>query len=255
MRKSAAEIVSCLRDHVELLDGSGGGFWLADAGKAAPNDTVPPASDPPAAPKRGPAATATAAAPGQLSPDDRDAAEIERQVRACRLCQLHRLRTNAVPGEGNWAAELMFIGEAPGRDEDAQGRPFVGRAGQLLRKIIAAMTFREDEVYITNMVKCRPPDNRVPHRDEVDACWPYLGRQIELIKPKVIVTLGMTPTGYFVPGRTSIGQLRGKFADFRGIPVMPTFHPSYLIRNEGNKEIRRMVWEDMKKVMTLLGRS
>jgi DNA polymerase len=159
-----------------------------------------------------------------------------------------------VPGEGNWTAELMFIGEAPGRDEDLQGRPFVGRAGQLLRKIIGVMTFREDEVYITNMVKCRPPENRVPHRDEVEACWPYLARQIGLIKPQVIVTLGATPTGYFVPSRLAIGQLRGRFGDYKGIPVMPTFHPSYLIRNEGNKEIRRMVWEDMQKVMALLGR-
>jgi len=244
LRKSAAEIVTCLRDHVELLDGSGGGFCLVGEGTSAANGAASPVAGPPAVP----------AAPGRLSSDDRDAAEIERQVRACRLCPLHKFRTNAVPGEGNWAAELMFIGEAPGRDEDVQGRPFVGRAGQLLRKIIAAMTFREDEVYITNMVKCRPPENRVPHREEVDACWPYLARQIELIKPKVIVTLGMTPTGYFVPGRTSIGQLRGKFVDHEGTPVMPTFHPSYLIRNEGNKGIRRMVWEDMQKVMALLGR-
>jgi uracil-DNA glycosylase family 4 len=159
-----------------------------------------------------------------------------------------------VPGEGNPTAELIFIGEAPGRDEDLQGRPFVGRAGQLLRKIIGAMKFREDEVYIANVVKCRPPENRVPHRDEVETCWPYLVRQLEFIKPKVIVTLGKTPTEYFVPGRAAMGELRGKFGDYQGIPVMPTFHPSYLIRNEGNREIRRMVWEDMQKVMALLGR-
>jgi DNA polymerase len=240
--KSAAEILACLRDHVDLLDGSGAGFCLAEAG---PKDAAAPPGPP------GPPASPAAPPPA----DARTAAEVERDVRACRLCPLHRLRTNAVPGEGNWAAELMFIGEAPGRDEDVQGRPFVGRAGQLLRKIIGVMKFREDEVYITNMVKCRPPENRVPHREEMEACWPYLARQVEIIKPKVIVTLGMTPTGYFVPGRTAMGQLRGRFAEYKGIPLMPTFHPSYLIRNEGNKEIRRMVWEDMKKVMALLGRS
>ena len=217
MKRSAAEVVACLRDHVDLVEESGAGFCLARSGA--------------------------------------DAAEIERRVRACRLCPLHRLRTHAVPGEGNWAADLMFIGEAPGRDEDIQGRPFVGRAGQLLRKIIAAMKFLEDEVYITNVVKCRPPDNRVPHHEEIETCSPYLVRQIEIIRPKAIVTLGMTPTAYFLPGRTAMGQLRGRFADYRGIPLMPTFHPSYLIRNEGNREIRRMVWEDMKKVMALLGRT
>jgi DNA polymerase len=164
------------------------------------------------------------------------------------------MRTHAVPGEGDKAAELMFIGEAPGRDEDAQGRPFVGRAGQLLRKIIAAMKFREDEVYITNIVKCRPPENRVPHREESEACLPYLLRQIELTRPRVIVLLGKTPTDHFLPSRQGMTARRGNFGDYRGIPVMPTFHPSYLIRNEGNRELKRMVWEDMQKVMALLGR-
>jgi DNA polymerase len=246
LRRNSAEILASLRDHVELLEESGGGFYLAGSREADVKESVP-----------GPAGAASPhppAAPGDPAADDRNAAEIERQVRACRFCPLHRLRTSAVPGEGNWEADLMFIGEAPGRDEDIQGRPFVGRAGQLLRKIIAAMKFREDEVYITNVVKCRPPENRVPHRDEVEACFPYLFRQLELIQPKVIVTLGMTPTGYFVPGRAAMGELRGKFGEYKGIPVMPTFHPSYLIRNEGNREIRRMVWEDMQKVMALLGR-
>jgi uracil-DNA glycosylase family 4 len=259
LKKSAAEILAGLRDHVDFLAEAGADFVLAgtpkDPGRAtgarsAPKDAMEPPCrpGPPSQELRGGAASA------HPQPDDRDPAEIERQVRECRFCPLHKLRTNAVPGEGDWAAALMFIGEAPGRDEDLQGRPFVGRAGQLLRKIIAAMKFREDEVYITNVVKCRPPENRVPHRDEVEACWPYLARQIGLIKPKVIVTLGKTPTEYFVPGRAAIGELRGKFGDYQGIPVMPTFHPSYLIRNEGNREIRRMVWEDMQQVMVLLGK-
>ena len=149
----------------------------------------------------------------------------------------------------------MFIGEGPGRDEDLQGRPFVGRAGQLLRKIIAAMTFREDEVYIANMVKCRPPENRVPHLEEIEACSPYLARQIELIRPRVIVTLGKTATDFFVPGRASMGERRGRFADLGPIKVMPTYHPSYLVRNEGNRALRRQVWDDMRKVMELLGKT
>ena len=188
-----------------------------------------------------------------MSSDD-ELRAVAMEVRACKACKLHASRKNAVPGEGPAASELMFIGEGPGRDEDAQGRPFVGRAGQLLRKIIAAMTFREDEVYITNMVKCRPPDNRVPHHEEIETCSPYLVRQIELIRPRVIVTLGKTPTDYFAPGREGMTARRGRFGDYRGIPVMPTFHPSYLVRNEGNRELKRMVLEDMQKVMALLGR-
>jgi uracil-DNA glycosylase family 4 len=264
LKKSAAEILACLRDHVALLDEAGAGFCLAGPGRSpapAAGRTASPTPKPPAPP---PARTAPKAPTHPASTlahldkvasaDARDLGEIERQVLGCRLCPLHKLRTRAVPGEGHGSAELLFIGEAPGRDEDLQGRPFVGRAGQLLRKIIAAMKFKEDEVYITNVVKCRPPENRVPHRDEVETCWPYLVRQIELIKPRVIVTLGKTPTEHFVPGRAGMTELRGKFGDYRGIPVMPTFHPSYLVRNEGNREIRRMVWEDMQKVMALLGR-
>jgi uracil-DNA glycosylase len=255
LKRNAAEVLTRLKDHVDLLEEAGAGFCLAGPKKPAPGGRPVPARAEPA-PARPVVSPGSRPAAGSVPrpADDRDAATIEREVRECRLCPLHRLRKNAVPGEGNWAAELMFIGEAPGRDEDEQGRPFVGRAGQLLRKIIAAMKFGEEEVYITNVVKCRPPENRVPHRDEVEACFPYLVRQIELIRPKVIVTLGKTPTEHFVPGRAGMGELRGRFGDCRGIPVMPTFHPSYLIRNEGNRELRRMVWEDMQKVMALLGR-
>jgi DNA polymerase len=149
----------------------------------------------------------------------------------------------------------MFVGEGPGHDEDAQGRPFVGRAGQLLTRIIAAMTYDRADVFITNIVKCRPPNNRVPHRDEVEACAPYLIEQIRAIRPRVIVTLGKSATDFFLPdafgGMTSI---RGQFYGWRGLQVMPTFHPSYLVRNEGNKKIKKMVWDDMRKVMALLGK-
>jgi DNA polymerase len=252
LKKSAADVRDDLRAHVDFLAEAGAGFVIRGSG-----DETPPAGraadgQPPAA--AGAGLPSLALRIPQTAAERAALEEIDRQVRACTLCPLHRLRTNAVPGEGDFSAELMFIGEGPGRDEDAQGRPFVGRAGQLLRKIIAAMTFREDEVYIANMVKCRPPDNRVPHHEEIEACSPYLIRQIELIRPRVIVVLGKTPTDYFAPGREGMTVRRGKFGDYRGIPVMPTFHPSYLVRNEGNRELKRMVWEDMQQVMALLGR-
>ncbi len=255
MKKSAADIREDLKAHVEFLSEAGAGF-------VARGPERKPAA---AAPRPGGAASSAAAAPAcglpslagrraQTGAEKKALEEIDRRVLVCTLCDLNKFRTHAVPGEGNRSAELMFIGEGPGRDEDAQGRPFVGRAGQLLRKIIAAMTFREDEVYITNMVKCRPPENRVPHQEEMETCSPYLIGQIELIRPRVIVTLGRTPTDYFAPGREGMTARRGRFGDYRGIPVMPTFHPSYLVRNEGNRELKRMVWEDMQKVMVLLGR-
>ncbi len=175
-----------------------------------------------------------------------------RKILTCQACPLYRGRTQAVPGEGNRQARLMFVGEAPGRDEDLQGRPFVGRAGQLLTKIIQAMGFSREEVYIANVIKCRPPENRTPKPDEVKSCSPFLLRQIELVKPKVIVALGKVAVDFLLPGARSMSEVRGKFGQFQGIPVMPTFHPSYLVRNEGNKEIKRMVWEDMKKVLQLL---
>jgi len=174
------------------------------------------------------------------------------RIRDCRFCPLFQGRTQAVPGEGNCQARLMFVGEAPGRDEDRQGRPFVGRAGQLLTKIIEAMGFKRQDVYIANVVKCRPPENRTPRPDEVKACSPYLLRQIELINPRVIVALGKIAAEFLLQTDKSISDLRGHFGQFEGIPVMPTFHPAYLVRNEGNREIKRLVWEDMKKVMKLL---
>jgi len=179
---------------------------------------------------------------------------LEETILNCQKCPLAQTRTHAVPGEGNLNAELMFIGEAPGRDEDTQGRPFVGRAGQLLTKIIRAMTFQRDEVYITNIVKCRPPGNRNPQGTEIASCKDYLLAQIELINPKVIVTLGKVAADFFIRSSLGMTALRGDFHDFDNIKVMPTFHPSYLIRNEGNKNLKKMVWEDMKKVMAFLGK-
>jgi uracil-DNA glycosylase len=183
-----------------------------------------------------------------------DYAGLCREIRSCRKCRLARSRTKAVPGEGSLGAELMFIGEGPGRDEDMQGIPFVGEAGKLLTKIIKAMKFTREEVYITNVVKCRPPGNRNPETDEMNLCRDYLMRQIDMIKPKVIVTLGNVPTKYLLQTHAGITSLRGSFHSFRNIKVMPTFHPSYLIRRKDDINLRRKVWNDMQKVMTVLGR-
>lgn len=180
---------------------------------------------------------------------------VARRVLACRHCPLAKTRTKAVPGEGNPAALLLFVGEAPGHDEDVQGRPFVGRAGQLLTKIIGAMSFRREDVFITNVVKCRPPENRTPAREEVEACAPYLSAQIEILKPKAIVSLGKSATDFFIRSGRGMTQIRGEFYDYRGIPVMPTFHPSYVLRQENIASVKKQVWQDMKKVMTLLGRT
>ncbi len=264
MKRSAADVWEDLKNQADFLAEAGAGLVRRPPGRtrgAAMAEGRDPGSKPrlvrdgqPVAPGPVPPAPPLADRAPQTASERQALEDLEKQVLACRLCPLHRFRTRAVPGEGDKAAELMFIGEGPGRDEDLQGRPFVGRAGQLLRKIVAAMTYREGEVYITNIVKCRPPDNRVPHREEAEACLPYLLRQIELIRPRAIVLLGKTPTDYFVPGRQGMTARRGRFGDYRGIPVMPTFHPSYLIRNEGNRELKRMVWEDMQQVMALLGR-
>jgi DNA polymerase len=174
------------------------------------------------------------------------------EVRDCQKCGLSRTRTNTVFGEGDVDAGVFFIGEGPGETEDQTGRPFVGRAGQLLDKMIAGMGLRRDQVFIGNIVKCRPPENRVPAPDEVDTCTPYLVRQLEIIRPKVIVTLGLPSAKYMLKTRSSMGQLRGRWHDWRGIRLMPTFHPAYLLRAY-TPENRRAVWDDLKKVMSVLG--
>ena len=179
-------------------------------------------------------------------------AGIEARARACVLCkELARCRTHVVFGVGHPQAELMFIGEAPGADEDEQGEPFVGRAGQLLTKIIQAMGFQREDVYIANVLKCRPPENRTPEPDEVKNCLPYLISQIELIRPKVIVALGATALRALLDVQLGITKMRGRWYTFREIPIMPTFHPAYLLRNPPAK---KEVWEDMKSVLQKLGR-
>ena len=167
----------------------------------------------------------------------------------CTRCKLHSSRTNLVYGVGNPDADLMFVGEAPGRDEDIQGFPFVGRAGQLLTKIIEAIDLRRDDVYIANVIKCRPPNNRNPEPDEVATCEPFLFGQIDAIRPKVIVALGAFAIRTLLQSDAPISRLRGREFDYRGAKLVPTFHPAYLLRSPDKK---RDVWEDMKRVRTML---
>ncbi|MFH0984244.1 MAG: uracil-DNA glycosylase [Candidatus Omnitrophota bacterium] len=176
--------------------------------------------------------------------------ELRDTVLKCKLCsELAKTRNKVVFGSGNLKAQLIFVGEAPGADEDEQGLPFVGRAGQLLTKIIEAMGMTRDQVFICNVLKCRPPNNRPPAPEEVLHCRPYLKRQIGLIGPKVIVALGNHAVRALLQTERGISELRGTFQQYEGIPVMCTYHPAYLLRSPGEK---RKVWEDMKKVMQLL---
>ena len=177
-------------------------------------------------------------------------AELRAVAMACVKCRLSKTRTQVVYGVGNPKADLMFIGEAPGRDEDLQGEPFVGRAGQLLTDIIKAMKLTRDDVYIANVIKCRPPENRNPEPDELDACRPYIRRQVELIEPKVIVTLGRFALQSLTEKAYGITSVRGQWLEYNGVKVMPTYHPAYLLRNPAAK---KEVWADMKKVMAELG--
>jgi DNA polymerase len=179
-------------------------------------------------------------------------AAVEARAKVCVKCgELSRCRHSVVFGVGSPRAEIMFVGEAPGHDEDMQGIPFVGRAGDLLTKIIAAMGCKREEVYIANVLKCRPPQNRTPLPDEVTNCLPYLLSQIELIQPKVLVALGATAVRALLDVQLGITKMRGHWYTFRGIPIMPTFHPAYLLRNPPAK---KEVWEDMKAVLEKLGR-
>jgi DNA polymerase len=168
----------------------------------------------------------------------------------CTRCRLHKGRTNLVFGVGNVNADIMFVGEGPGADEDAQGEPFVGRAGQLLNNMISAMGLKREDVYIANVVKCRPPSNRTPEKDECDTCSPFLMRQIEIIQPKVIVALGATAAKNLLAINDSMASLRGRWYDFRGAKLVVTYHPAYLLRDPRQKA---EAWKDLQMVMKYLG--
>lgn len=187
----------------------------------APKETVPPL------PKKDPA---------------KRLIEIREELGDCRRCRLHQDRTHIVFGEGSPTAPLVFVGEGPGADEDRQGRPFIGRAGKLLDKMIRAMGLRREDVYICNIVKCRPPQNRTPNKDEVDRCSPFLIQQLEAIHPRIICALGAPAAQTLLNSTQSISRLRGKIHYWRGIPLVATFHPAYLLRNPIQKA---PVWQDL----------
>ncbi len=171
--------------------------------------------------------------------------QLERELQNCQRCKLHRGRTHVVFGAGNPNAILMFIGEGPGDHEDQQGEPFVGEAGELLTKIIHAINLTREDVYIANIVKCRPPQNRDPEPDEIATCFPFLQQQIAMIRPKILCALGKFASQTLLRTTDSISRLRGRFYDYQGIQVMPTYHPAYLLHNHQDK---RLAWEDMKLV-------
>ena len=227
---------------------------VAAARKAVVNlfagEQPPPAGDllPPAA-----AAPVFDAPP--LSTDEKRARLLaldNNEVRGCTKCRLCETRTNTVFGEGDPDAQIFFIGEGPGENEDLKGRPFIGRAGELLDKWITAMGLRREQVFIANIVKCRPPGNRVPAPDEVATCTPYLQRQLEIVRPRVIMTLGLPSAKYMLQLNLSMGKMRGNWYQWRGIKLMPTYHPAYVLR-QYTVETRSAVWSDLKKVMAELG--
>jgi DNA polymerase len=181
--------------------------------------------------------------------------ELEEKIINCQQCPLHSTRHNAVPGEGNYKSQVLFVGEAPGEVEDLHGKPFIGKAGQLLSKILQSGKIKREDVFITNVVKCRPPGNRNPNKTEVETCFPYLESQIALINPKIIVTLGNTPTKYLLNSQDGISKVRGQWFDWLGgIKIFPMFHPSYLLRHEERTpgSPKELTWRDIQELKKML---
>ncbi len=205
---------------------------------------APPAPLPPAAP--GFSAQPAAARKSVSDPRESYRLLLE-EIGRCRRCPLAEIRKNPVPGEGGNRKRLLFVGEGPGEDEDRLGRPFVGRSGKLLDKILASISLVREDIYITNIVKCRPPGNRDPEPGEVTACRSYLESQIRLLKPRLIVTLGLPAVRTLLETTSSLGRLRGRLYDYRGIPLLPTYHPAYILRSY-TVENRKKAWEDIKMV-------
>ena len=200
------------------------------------------------------ASSSTSKQPPIPMPESGDTLDaIATEIAACSRCSLALTRTNVVPGVGNAdRPDVMFVGEAPGADEDAQGKPFVGRAGQLLTKMIEAMGYTRDQVFIANILKCRPPGNRTPTPQEMEICIPFLIRQVRIVQPKTLVALGATAAKGLLRTNAGINNLRGRWHDFDGIPLMPTFHPAFLLRMPSAK---REAWADLKLVLAKLGRT
>jgi DNA polymerase len=253
------EVLASLRAQLERQRDCGA-HWLRAALPPSGAGAMSVPAAPPAPPRAAPVAprAAAAAAPrGDLfsEPGVQQAGTLEAlrgHIGECQRCKLAKLgRSTIVFGVGNPSADLMFVGEGPGFDEDRLGEPFVGRAGQLLTEIISkGMKLQRSDVYIANIVKCRPPENRAPEPDEMARCIPFLHRQIELVRPRVLVALGAIAAQALLSVKTPISRLRGVWQDYRGIKVMPTFHPAYLLRNPADK---RLVWADIKLVMAELG--
>lgn len=241
-------LVSSLKNYLSALQESGmDGIPICRAG-AAPAILQPPAA------AASPALEQAAPYPAAADHPQESLEKIRKDLGDCQRCKLGKLRKNLVFGVGNPRARLVFVGEGPGADEDLKSEPFVGEAGQVLNRIITAMDLKREDVYICNVVKCRPPGNRDPEAEEIAACSPFLLRQVQSIKPEVIVALGKFASQTLLNSKESISKLRGKFRDFHGIPLMPTFHPSFLLRKqgEGNIESFWQVWDDMTQVLRLL---
>jgi DNA polymerase len=236
-------------------------WWMRDSGVRelpaalwVPSPSVAAASgapEPAAPPRRGPTPSSplSQAAKGCGS---EPLQAIRSDLGDCRRCKLHSGRTTLVFGVGNPAAELMFVGEGPGAEEDRQGEPFVGKAGQLLTKMIEAMGFRREDVYIANVVKCRPPNNRDPEPDEIAACEPFLKAQIAAVRPRVVVALGRFAVQTLLRDPTPVSRQRGRWREYEGVRLMPTFHPAYLLRNPAEK---KAAWDDLQLVMKEFGKS
>lgn len=253
-RRELGELAASLRAYLEVQQDTGA--WGIPRGPKkqpsqaqAPFESAPaPAPAPPPAPEPPPKPAAAKTV--------RALDVVKTEVATCQKCGLHEARTNTVFSRGNPSAKLVFVGEAPGADEDAQGLPFVGRAGQLLDKMIGAMGLDPDkDVYVCNIIKCRPPGNRKPEAEEIDACIPFLHEQLAAIDPKAIVAMGNTAVGALLNTKLGITKVRGSWKLYKGkIPLMPTYHPSYLIRPSAQQvEAKKQAWEDLQAVMKELG--
>ena len=247
-RRGLSSLLNSVKARIEMERGFGVDAFLA----TRQNKAAKPPLHAPANPILA-ETSVTTPSPGGQTPLNSERIQLlenlKNEAAGCQKCSLSKTRTNLVFGVGNPNAKLMFVGEAPGRDEDLQGEPFVGRAGQLLTKIIEAIGMKRTDVYIANVLKCRPPGNRSPLPDEIALCNAYLTRQIDIIKPKVLCALGTFASQTLLNTKAPVGTLRGRFHEYQGIPMMVTFHPAYLLRNPNDKA---KVWEDMKKVRDFL---
>ncbi len=245
------EIVTELRRHLAWQESDGTRVLYRDPTVAVAKAPPPVAARAPAVVTNAPTPAVPVAAVSPATGPVQTLDEIRRELGDCKRCKLCNGRTNIVFGSGNPKAELVFVGEAPGQDEDLQGVPFVGKAGQLLTKMNEAMKFSRDDVYICNVAKCRPPNNRNPEPDEIAACEPFLKAQLRALQPKIIVALGKFAAQTLLRDSTPITRLRGQWRQYEGVPLMPTFHPAYLLRSPNEK---KLAWLDLQEVMKRFGK-